>query len=442
MALTKASAAAKAAAVKSRAAPPSAATPVRKATLKKGSERNEPKKSEAKKPEKKSEKSTHPLAKSFARGVVGSSLGPKPKPDAADADDASPTATLDSTRAAVKAAASAEAVVETAAADSNQTPADYENEGMISGIRDSELATSTMAESLEHEEPKHDSTFSGQEIEQAEPEPVPVMSSEVSAQVSDPGYELPECPVLQGQIEGKEECASPLETIGTDLAETADLHVAGSSCTDHSPRGLRNRENGKCFIAFLAWNIFTHLFSAPALFQRDGDDCELDANFDAFFCATDFDLYQELQWATNRPESMARAQTGGCAFSDFETFQQAMKEYPLEILKEFCRSLTKTERRALIVSKERKSGLIYQLNQNPDFSESVSTEETMGTVIRNAGILWSRWMMMKKPAELEKAQEVLYGNRSLEERFGSLSGRELQDKIFATYGVLWLFLAY
>ena len=44
--------------------------------------------------------------------------------------------------------------------------------------------------------------------------------------------------------------------------------------------------------------------------------------------------------------------------------------------------------------------------------------------------------MSKKTAPgpgLEAAQEMLYGNRSLEERFGKLSGRSLQDQIFTTY---------
>ncbi len=36
-------------------------------------------------------------------------------------------------------------------------------------------------------------------------------------------------------------------------AESADVHTAGTMCTDYSPRGLRNKENGRCFIMFLAW---------------------------------------------------------------------------------------------------------------------------------------------------------------------------------------------
>ncbi len=43
---------------------------------------------------------------------------------------------------------------------------------------------------------------------------------------------------------------------------------------------------------------------------------------------------------------------------------------------------------------------------------------------------------------LNQAQKILFGQGSLEERFGKLSGRELQNAIFETYAALWLDLVH
>ena len=141
-------------------------------------------------------------------------------------------------------------------------------------------------------------------------------------------------------------------------------------------------------------NVFSTIFDAPPMFRSaskagDDDDDEGVGNFDVFFCVNDEDLFQEICWASTRPESVARTLSGACAFADVNSFREAIANFPATVLKECCRSLTSTERRVLQTNIESKPGVVYQLNQNPDFSESMSTEDTLGTVIRNAGILWS-----------------------------------------------------
>lgn len=39
---------------------------------------------------------------------------------------------------------------------------------------------------------------------------------------------------------------------------------------------------------------------------------------------------------------------------------------------------------------------------------------------------------------IQSVSDILYGERSLTERFGTLEGRELQAKIFESYMALWL----
>ena len=38
-------------------------------------------------------------------------------------------------------------------------------------------------------------------------------------------------------------------------------------------------------------------------------------------------------------------------------------------------------------------------------------------------------------SQVEEASSVLYGFKSLQERFGAIDGRQLQDKVFQTYQV-------
>ena len=107
--------------------------------------------------------------------------------------------------------------------------------------------------------------------------------------------------------------------------------------------------------------------------------------WDVFFCGSANDIWVELQWAAGRPESGAR---GCCPFTCLEEVERDVRESPQAILQAFDKVLTTSERKFLQVYKRRSPGLVYQLNQNPAFSETTGSESALGTIIRNAGTLW------------------------------------------------------
>lgn len=133
-------------------------------------------------------------------------------------------------------------------------------------------------------------------------------------------------------------------------------------------------------------NIFGRLFSAPQLLQCDGEGLPPLPDFDVFFSSQHHDLFEEIKWASGRPESEAQ---GVCAFKDLETFTHALSSNPEKVLEEFYRVLTTSEKNALRDMKTtEKAGCVYQLNQTPGFSDSVGDSNSLGTIVRNAGVLW------------------------------------------------------
>lgn len=114
--------------------------------------------------------------------------------------------------------------------------------------------------------------------------------------------------------------------------------------------------------------------------------------WDTFFCSSAEDLWDELLWASSRPESKAAST---CPWTSFEEFAAALaaaskdKTIAAAISESFLEALTPVERGFLETYRGRNPGLCYSLNQNPDVTQTESSYNTLHTVIKNAGVIWS-----------------------------------------------------
>ena len=107
--------------------------------------------------------------------------------------------------------------------------------------------------------------------------------------------------------------------------------------------------------------------------------------WDAFFSARPDDLFRELEWACNRPESRAG---GKNPFATLQDFLGALESDGKAVREAFLLSLTSTELEFLQGYRASKPYMAYSLNQNPQFSETTSSWATLHTVIRNGGVTW------------------------------------------------------
>ncbi|CAE7199255.1 unnamed protein product [Symbiodinium natans] len=243
-----------------------------------------------------------------------------------------------------------------------------------------------------------------------------------------------------------------------EVDRAADLHVAGTPCTDYSQRGLMMREQGVTWKAFLSWisrrwdyqesliiqenvinfdastsehflgaiyfvsvalidpnmygmpitrprqycilrhkwktgaalapvNVFVEMFRAPVRFGEYNQElAAMEPAWDSYFGSPAEDIWEELMWACSRPES--RAKVDGCGIASLEAFKHALVNDVELVRKAFERALTTVEFNFLAEYRTRKTGGAYSLNQNPNFSATMSGWSKLHTLIRNAGILW------------------------------------------------------
>lgn len=133
------------------------------------------------------------------------------------------------------------------------------------------------------------------------------------------------------------------------------------------------------------WNSFTHLFQAQPLMGFSFSDSR--PQWDAFFCSTAHDLWQELQWAAHRPESRLQTVLKWDSFEEFHADLKNPQSEPV-VWEFFLQALTTVEADFLNTYRERRPGVAYSLNQNPEVSQTDSHLHTLHTVIKNAGIIW------------------------------------------------------
>ena len=99
--------------------------------------------------------------------------------------------------------------------------------------------------------------------------------------------------------------------------------------------------------------------------------------WDIFFVAGCSELRGELLWAASRPQTMWTGDMSPEALNpmNMDTFMQTLTDTEQTFLQEY-RSLPDS------------IGQVYQLNQNPSVTATMSLQHRMVTLIKNAGILW------------------------------------------------------
>ncbi|CAE7717129.1 unnamed protein product [Symbiodinium sp. CCMP2456] len=250
--------------------------------------------------------------------------------------------------------------------------------------------------------------------------------------------------------------------------DTARCHCGGTPCTDFSSRGLQLRSEGKTFVHFLAfcgmriclqepvviqenvenfetellerylgqlyhisveclspdqygfpilrprkWSILRHKYKTSCwaspwsafakMFQSDmwfGAYARYISDqvpaWVVYFDASAEELFEELCWACSRPESLSK--DAGCPFASAVELKEAMLKNPAAVRSAFLAALTAAES--------------CQCKCIACMATSLKKPETGG---------------------LEAANDAIWGKRSLSERFGNASGKELQSKIFEMY---------
>eukprot|EP00438_Fugacium_kawagutii_P020454 Skav206759 [mRNA] locus=scaffold167:274561:284256:- [translate_table: standard] len=240
--------------------------------------------------------------------------------------------------------------------------------------------------------------------------------------------------------------------------EEADIHVAGTPCTDYSVKGEMEEEDGKTFQLFLIWialrlrlqekiilqenvgrfpvallrkylghlyeiesiilspaelgwgverkrrwtvlrhryktgsfatplTIFTAMFHAPTWFGKWEGVSQPCPAWDLFFQASLEELFWELRWASNRPGSEATR-----SFEDFDSFRR-------------------------------------------EGAPSINVGLLPVKPLQRRGFLMAT--MSSGVNGLADAAQALWGAGSLKERFGELTGRELQEKVKEGASVDW-----
>ena len=131
------------------------------------------------------------------------------------------------------------------------------------------------------------------------------------------------------------------------------------------------------------------MFEAPLLFgMYQGPMASKVPGWDVYFqngAPNAKPLYEELLWACSRRETCA---SDGCRFKTLEQFSNALVNDYAAVQAEFYRCLTPSEQDKLTTYQGMNGGVCYSLNQDPDFGATMSTWQTLHTVIHNAGIIW------------------------------------------------------
>ena len=133
-------------------------------------------------------------------------------------------------------------------------------------------------------------------------------------------------------------------------------------------------------------NEFGRLFlRPPGAGQARWDDWWGDKRpvWDVFFVAGPRELQAELLWASSRPQS--------CWKEDATDNNE--RPSPLD-QQSFFNVLTVSEREFLAKYIPSAPQQVYQLNQNPDVTGSVSNDDHLATLIKNSGVLWPAGCML------------------------------------------------
>ena len=136
------------------------------------------------------------------------------------------------------------------------------------------------------------------------------------------------------------------------------------------------------------YNIFTHMFKAQMWYGLYSPEVQEHLpGWHAFFCAPAEELWRELVWASNRPESHANGKEP--AFETFEDFKTALTDDPNRVKDAFVASLTGMESSFLELYRSQEPNRAYSLNQDPSVTFTSSTWRHMHTLIRSANLVWS-----------------------------------------------------
>ncbi|CAE7035549.1 unnamed protein product [Symbiodinium sp. CCMP2592] len=237
---------------------------------------------------------------------------------------------------------------------------------------------------------------------------------------------------------------------------------------------LRHKYKTSCWAS--PWSAFAKMFQSDMWFGAYASNIFHDVPaWVVYFDADADELFEELCWACSRPESLSK--DSGCPFASAVELREAMLKDPEAVRSAFLAALTAAESSFLDHYQASRPGQVFALNQNPEVSLTASQQTHLRTIIRNTGILWrpassnlaivlwsdrhGRWMTASEtlraqafpvsvelsdgdtkgkletgaPGALEAASDAIWGKRSLNERFGDATGKELQTKIFEMYEV-------
>ena len=134
------------------------------------------------------------------------------------------------------------------------------------------------------------------------------------------------------------------------------------------------------------WSIFSKIFQCDMWFYKYEEFAESLPAWDLFFCGSLDEMFDELVWASARPDSKATSE--GCRFKTLEEFRQAYHEDPAKVQEAFYRALTSSEETFLLEYQQRKPGQAYSLNQNPEVSATTSNARNLHTLIKNTTLVW------------------------------------------------------
>ena len=126
-------------------------------------------------------------------------------------------------------------------------------------------------------------------------------------------------------------------------------------------------------------NVFARLFHRQ-LAKEDTTEEEITVpEWDIFLTAGPSELMGELLWACGRPHSESKDMCPDeIGLSPLDNTAQGS----------FWLALTSSEQKFLDEYQHRAPGQVYQLNQNPKVTATMSDNAHLATIIKNSGVLW------------------------------------------------------
>ena len=138
------------------------------------------------------------------------------------------------------------------------------------------------------------------------------------------------------------------------------------------------------------WSAFSKLFHADTWFGKYAELMLQDRGipaWDIYFSGSKEEMFEELSWACNRPDSQARA-SGGNPFKTLAEFEKACMESPESVKDAFQQALNGMESRFLVDYSSQKPREAYSLNEDPNVTFTSSCQTHLHTLIKNAGLIW------------------------------------------------------